>query len=251
MLWRKFKLDWKYASGELVIVTVGVLIALAIDQWNDRRLELITERLIIDQILRDLDVDIENVTYALEMLQSKETSLLRLQSALSDESDAVNGRQLMEDIVVGANFGWNQGRPLSTSFDEIKSSGKFSLIRNADLRRSIATYYLNWEDYESRADERETDFPNVSYLLAPRRFVGQTDLSQAASGQIGILELDPNLSSEEIEALVRSVRKSELPGLITGEVNFARFLREMMKDIRNDALKLKADLQAYRLSLGN
>ena len=35
MLWRKFKLDWQYALGELVIVTLGVLVALAINQWND------------------------------------------------------------------------------------------------------------------------------------------------------------------------------------------------------------------------
>ena len=39
MLWRKFKLDWKYAIGELFIVVAGVLLALAIDQWNERRLE--------------------------------------------------------------------------------------------------------------------------------------------------------------------------------------------------------------------
>ncbi len=39
MLWRKFKLEWSYAVGELLIVVAGVLVALAIDQWNDQRLE--------------------------------------------------------------------------------------------------------------------------------------------------------------------------------------------------------------------
>ena len=37
MRWRKFRLDWTYAIGELVIVTLGVLIALAIGEWNDER----------------------------------------------------------------------------------------------------------------------------------------------------------------------------------------------------------------------
>ena len=35
MFWRKFKLDWSYAMGELAIVTVGVLIALGINEWNN------------------------------------------------------------------------------------------------------------------------------------------------------------------------------------------------------------------------
>ena len=50
MLWRGLKLDWKYGLSELLIVTVGVLIALAIDQWNEARLERADERHIVDQL---------------------------------------------------------------------------------------------------------------------------------------------------------------------------------------------------------
>ena len=39
MFWRKFKLDWPYVIGELLIVTAGVLIALAISAWNSDRLD--------------------------------------------------------------------------------------------------------------------------------------------------------------------------------------------------------------------
>ena len=39
VFWRKFKLDWSYAIGELFIVTIGVLVALAIGEWNNERME--------------------------------------------------------------------------------------------------------------------------------------------------------------------------------------------------------------------
>ena len=39
VFWRKFKLDWSYAIGGLFIVTLGVLVALAIGQWNSETLE--------------------------------------------------------------------------------------------------------------------------------------------------------------------------------------------------------------------
>ena len=37
MKWRYLKLDWKYAIGELVIVTTGVLFALALGQWRQEQ----------------------------------------------------------------------------------------------------------------------------------------------------------------------------------------------------------------------
>lgn len=43
MRWRLRKLDWGYALGELIIVTAGVLIALAIDEWNSDRLNRVDE----------------------------------------------------------------------------------------------------------------------------------------------------------------------------------------------------------------
>lgn len=252
MLWRKLKLDWKYALGELVIVTAGVLIALAIDQWNDNRLDLERERQIIRQIIQDLDTDIQNVTYAEEGLKRKEVSLLRLQDSLNaTDSTAVNGRQLLEDVVIGANFGWNQGRPQSASFDEVRSSGRFSLIGDFGLRKMTSNYYMNWQDYGHRSDERETDYPSLSYLLVPRRFITDTksNISQTATGQVGILQFDPNTPADQIEDLVRAVKESNIASYVTGELNFARFVQVMMADIRNDAVALRTALDDYLSSL--
>ena len=57
MFWRRFKLDWSYAIGELFIVIIGVLVALVIDQWNDDRLERAEENAILSRIISDIDMD--------------------------------------------------------------------------------------------------------------------------------------------------------------------------------------------------
>ena len=36
MKWRLLKLNWKYGIGELAIVTMGVLIALGVDEWRQQ-----------------------------------------------------------------------------------------------------------------------------------------------------------------------------------------------------------------------
>lgn len=240
-------LKWKNALGELVIVTLGVLMALAIDQWNDSRLDRAEERNIVDRIMLDLDADLTNITRAIGLLQEKEASLNRLKNSLQSDLSTVNGRQLLVDAVMGANFGWNQGRAQSTSFEEATNSGRFSLIRDSDIRTKISRYYLNWVDDINRADERETEFPALSYSLVPRRLSSLSN--EAADGGFGILSFDPDTPEEDIAGLVQSVAESDLSNLILGELNFARFVQAMMADFYTGASDLKAELEKYRNSL--
>jgi len=78
VLWRKFKLDWKYAFGELVIVTLGVLVALAVDQWNDDRNAQEEEKAILDRLLVDLKQDAQLFGFVRDRMANKKSSLERL-----------------------------------------------------------------------------------------------------------------------------------------------------------------------------
>ena len=62
MFWRKFRLDWSYALGELLIVTVGVLIALAVNNWNNERSERAQERDLVARLIADIEGDLRRST---------------------------------------------------------------------------------------------------------------------------------------------------------------------------------------------
>jgi len=76
LLWRKSKLDWSYAIGELFIVVAGVLIALAIGQWNTDRLERADEKAVVARLLKDLRSDVSFFDFRLDHVIQKEDSLL-------------------------------------------------------------------------------------------------------------------------------------------------------------------------------
>jgi hypothetical protein len=78
MRWRLLKLNWGYAIGELIIVSVGVLIALAIDQCNSDRLDRVDEMLIIEGLISDLEFDRSTIDQGLGFLPEKEASLRRV-----------------------------------------------------------------------------------------------------------------------------------------------------------------------------
>ena len=47
----------KYAIGEIILVVIGILIALSINNWNEQRKVRINERVLHSRILKDLQVD--------------------------------------------------------------------------------------------------------------------------------------------------------------------------------------------------
>ena len=78
MIWQKLKQNWPSAIGELFVIVVGVLIALAIDQWNADRLERLEEVDAISRILVDLQTDLVDFAFRLESVSAKEQSLMRI-----------------------------------------------------------------------------------------------------------------------------------------------------------------------------
>jgi len=168
MKWRLLKLDMNYAVGELVIVTAGVLIALFVGEWNNGRLAEIEEINIIERLLTDISDDAGEIELGKDIVSRKIPALQRLRSyALNPES--ITGRELdlINDLPLAANYGWNQNNTRPTTYNELLTSGRFNLIRDAELRSEIAEYYDSLQSTENRIDERETRFPNLVLSLLP------------------------------------------------------------------------------------
>ena len=64
-----------YAVGEIVLVVIGILIALQLNNWNEQRKERIKESLLIDQMILDARADSL-------FFQSRKFALHRLDSVL-------------------------------------------------------------------------------------------------------------------------------------------------------------------------
>jgi len=240
MLWRKFKLDWKYAVGELFIVVAGVLLALAIDQWNERRLEQLEAGDILQHLLLDLQADLDDIERMVQMVEDKEQSLLRLKFVFDSGQPPQDAGLFLLDLVVGANFGWNQARPNDTTYREALSSGKFGLIRDSGLRSEMSRYQHDFASLFDRADARETSFPRLSFELVPR-------FRQSADMEV-LLQIDPGLTADDRDDLVDGALRSPISNYVIAEINLARFILHLSADIRQRCESLTAQIETYRAS---
>jgi type II secretory pathway pseudopilin PulG len=62
----------KYAIGEIVLVVIGILIALSINNWNEERKENIHQRSVLANLLQDLKSD--SISYSLNLQGLKDTN---------------------------------------------------------------------------------------------------------------------------------------------------------------------------------
>lgn len=242
MFWRKFRLDWSYAIGELFIVTIGVLVALAIGEWNNERLERAEEYDVLSRLIFDLEVDLQDFDLRSKGIDAKEDSLLRVRSTLSNGGPQ-NATEFLRDIIIGADFGWNQGLANRATFDDLIGSGALAVISDREVRALVADYYRDYEDGHARIDERETAYPHISYQLVPR----STRLAEEGHADESYLE--SGLGDEYINELVKAVHESSIGRHVIAEINLARFVQVITQGYQVRAVDLIARLEEYQTEI--
>jgi len=242
LLWRKFKLDWTYAIGELAIVTVGVLIALAVDQWNSNRLAGIEEAAYVSRLMSDIDEDVRDLEYQIDAIDQKQESLARVADQLRS-GPISNHLELFQDVVIGANYGWNQEAANRATYDDLLGSGKFGMINDHRVRILISGYYDDFEAGGNRIEERETQYPNLTYELIPRATTAGND------GVVWERSVEPNLSPDRVERIYQDILDSDLEALATAEANFGKFVTAISVRQLEKARTLRTSLDNYHGTL--
>jgi hypothetical protein len=237
-VWRKYKLDWAYAIGELAIVTVGVLIALAVNQWNSDRLAGIEETAYVSRLMSDIDRNIRHLEYQIDALDQKQESLARVADQLHS-GQISNHLEFFQDIVIGANYGWNQESGHRATYDDLLGSGNFGLINDHRVRVLISAYYDNFEGGGNRIEERETEYPNLTYELIPRATTaGDEDVVWERS-------VEPNLPPDRVERIYQNILDSDLEALTMAEANFGKFVTAMTISQLEKSKTLRTSLDNY------
>ncbi len=213
------------------MIVGSILLAFGIQAWWDERQERIEEREIIERLISDVQADIQGIEQGLSFLPRKEASLRRVDSLLNaPDPGPKDPVMFLEDVIYGSQYGWSQAEAQRITFDELLGSGGVSLIRDAELRVAISDYYEDHAALQPRIDEREGQYPSISYRLVPR---------------YNEFELAPDLSEAQLERLVSGVFESVLREHVVSEINLAGFIGTRFQELRQAAVALLSELKTY------
>lgn len=243
----------RYAVGEILLIIVGILIALQINNWNEERLLRVEEREAITMLLSELRQDVEGLDMRLQRLNRKEASLLRVRNAFLSEtvSEPIS---FLRDVVVGASYGWNQQGPNRSTFDDLIGAGRLGIIGRPDIRIQISNYYKISEGEIHRMDARETEYPHLSYQLILRDSVmpgGGTALEFDVESSQTEYELETIKDDEETAKLIRQIINSPLKDHLKAELNFGRFAHRSTLLVQAQAQDLISMLEDYQREIEN
>jgi hypothetical protein len=141
----------KYAIGEIILVVIGILIALQINNWSNKRAARKLEKRYLSELILDLQTD------SIVISQAKEKSDFQT-LAKNKVLKYYEGKQISEDSLIYF-FGeqWrnvSKFHPITTTLDEMKSTGNIGVIQNTTLRRKILETYNYYTTHINNGQER-------------------------------------------------------------------------------------------------
>lgn len=157
-----------YAIGEILLVVIGILIALQINNWNQERMDKKLE----ESYLKELKVEFEENVAFIESFYLDRYD--RKVEALNMLREYYHGNYVIQDSAYfaieagfGAVFGTRTYQGSSPVFDEMISTGKLNVIKDELLRRKLIDYYRLIDIYMESLKEYSSGYLMMINSLRP------------------------------------------------------------------------------------
>lgn len=127
-----------YAIGEILLVVIGILIALQVNNWSEKNKMIVTEYKVIKKLKVDLAKDIRNFNHLDSIYETWHTHANYI------VENILNGKTKTEysseDFQIGAGSMYNLTVSTST-YDEMINTGLLYQLDNDELSEKIIDYY--------------------------------------------------------------------------------------------------------------
>ena len=154
---------FKYAIGEIVLVVIGILIALSINNWNQDRIYNKERKYLISELLTEFE---NNLGHIKRMSSRNEDIIARsdtIQEALPNLNFPGDEQKLSELLVGRGVINIATYNPSAGMMNSMSNTSNFQHINNKSLRRNL----LNWSGYVNDMKENEIFAHENSQITMP------------------------------------------------------------------------------------
>jgi hypothetical protein len=159
----------KYAIGEIILVVIGILIALQINNWNESRKAEFEETKILTSLFEDLktarincqaqlDVELKNIKTYEKILGNKASK------------KAILNHPKVDSLFFRILWGVGDNGSVISAISELQNSGNSAKIRNKAIRKQIATLDAQLNSVEvivrDRLDVQQISIDKFSFDIA-------------------------------------------------------------------------------------
>lgn len=152
----KFSKYLIYAIGEIVLVVIGILIALQINNWNEDNKEKSAKLIYSKRLLDDISSNSIEYNHYIKLLSNRQKKISSYRQLI--KNGGLSLEQLNDSL---SNYGnvkiaYN---PASATYNDLISTGNIVLFSN-DEKDAIFNYYRLLEYFEETIDANEAERNN-------------------------------------------------------------------------------------------
>jgi hypothetical protein len=227
----KLKKYISYATGEIFLVVLGILIALQINNWNEYRKDRKLEQDYYCRLKEDLQQDEAHLARLIveneERIKMSNTALYHLQQKSPSRKEVINA---LRGATVRTTFTF---KPNQAAYEDIKSSGKLNTLSDIKLKTQLINYYTTMTGIANVVDVNsgvtvgmyyrlDKDFTELGWselsALSAAIDTTRVDVKQFHSVNFPSPELKKSLISEALFYLGTNSRKRELYNAMTQDI---------------------------------
>ena len=163
----------KYAIGEIILVVIGILIALQINNWNENRKNKIAEADYYCRILDDFEITEKLINESLQGITNRigisKKIIVDLNKTPNNKSEILNDflNTLRQNVFVPSNI----------AFEDLTSSGNLKLITDIQLKNTLIEYNAFLEN-------------TLSLLQENRNELNERMINYESATEVGMQEFD-------------------------------------------------------------
>jgi hypothetical protein len=167
---------FKYAIGEIILVVVGILIALQINNWNEKRKIKTEEKELITNLIFSFERKLNELEIKNAGRVKNINGINKLRKIISNQDQSVTDLEMfgfLQDM-----FMWYTVNEEFSIIDMLYSSGKINLISNDSLKAKL----ISWPDFmEEMLEEQRVVQDLVVNKLNPliSKYISSANLSNS------------------------------------------------------------------------
>ena len=178
----------KYAIGEIVLVMIGILLALQVNNWNEARKTRGKEIVYLTNIKNDL----ENSAQHIETFISRRNTQIKTAINIIEHFE---GKPIQDWNEFNKNlidiYSWERFYLIKNTYEELKNSGNLSLISNNDIKNGLQDLELLYARLKIREShyrhDAEITLHEGSYEMQNIYEMSNNYAFQMSNGKIGEL----------------------------------------------------------------
>ena len=137
----------KYAIGEIILVVIGILIALQLNDWNDHRKQVELEKEYYCRLLDDVRLDKEQIQNLTQL--AKERLVASNQSVRLLLNDGSKKIEIGTQISLSGKAIYSDFEPNNSAYEDLKSGANLNIISDKSIIKALNHYFNRVEELKS------------------------------------------------------------------------------------------------------